>query len=147
MKVFAISNTSGSPWIHPPCNSGLAEMEKGPVVGRLSFTELRRSGMRVIVPVLGTGLPSSSGEDWSGLHHHGVTLPAPQVVLHSDGPHLSSRALLHKAPPPSPPGTVAFPCPGSHPSRLWSPSPPSRSHRSLGHLQQLPRGTLHQGNI
>lgn len=97
MKVFAISNTSGSPWIHPPCNSGLAEMEKGPVVGRLSFMELQRSGMHVIVPALGTGLPSSSGEDWSGLHHHGVTLLAPQVVLHSNGPHLSSRALLHKA--------------------------------------------------
>lgn len=88
--------------------------------------------MHVIFPALRAGLSDSSEEDQSGLPHPGLTLLAPQVVLHSYGPHPSFRALLHKAHHPGWYGphlpleallhSPAFP---PSPSLLDSPSPPT----------------------
>lgn len=93
MKVFAISHTSGS-LIHPLCVSGLATNGERTVLERLCFTEqlemVRYEPYLPCIESIIRGRP-----EWTP--PPSLTLLALQVVLSSLGPHLSSRALLHKA--------------------------------------------------
>lgn len=152
VKVFAASHTSGS-LIHPIDVPGMAQNRERTLLEMLGFTEeLVAFAHASSLPCLESRAVAHQRTKQRGLQHPGLTSLAPQAVLHSYGPHPSSRALLHKAHHPGWYGphlplealshSPAFP-----PCWRALPHPPTLSPRSSGHLQQLPAGMSRRESI